>query len=145
MSLLDAAVPPKVRLAIAGVVAMVVIVLAGGWYVSHLHNADLAHQLAAEKSRAADLGAKVVLADQAVTEAKAINDRMAKALQSMSDANAAAAVKNAQLETDARAALAKVAAAAAAARADDVKRRARPDLPPPEEMTTALREAVESM
>jgi dihydroxyacetone kinase len=135
----------KIRLAMAAGVALVVLVLAGGWYVSSLRNTDLQHQLAAAKDRADSLGAKVIQADQAVTEAKAINARMTQAMTAMSAANAAANAQNAQLERDAAAAMKKVATAAAAARAEDVKRRARPDLPPPEEMTAVLREVLGAM
>jgi hypothetical protein len=145
MSLLTAAIPPQVKLALAGGIVLVVLVLAGGWHASSLRNTDLKNQVAAEKNRNADLGAKVVLADQAVTEAKAINARMTQAMTAMSAANAAANAQNARLERDAAAALTKVATAAAAARAEDVKRRARPDLPPPEEMTAVLREVLGAM
>lgn len=138
-------IPPQIRLAIAGGVILGMLALAGGWYVSSLRNTDLANQLAAADERADSLGAKVIQADQAVTEAKAINARMTQAMTAMSAANAAANAKNAQLEYDAAAALARVATAAAAARAEDVKRRARADLPPPEEMTAVLREVLGAM
>jgi hypothetical protein len=145
MSLLDAAIPPQVRLAIAGAVVVVMLVLAGGWYVCHLHNVTLAHDLTSEKARNDDLAAKVLQADQAVNEAKAINARMTQAMTALSAANAAAKAENDKIESAAGTALAKVAAQDAVARADDVKRRARTDLPSPEEMTDVLRGILEAM
>lgn len=145
MSLLATAIPPQVRLALAGLVVAIVLGLGLALYVSHLHNTDLAHQLAAENLRADELGAKVVQADQAVAEAKAVNARMAQALQAMSAANAAASAENAKLEAAANHAASAVARAAAAARDDDLKRRARPDLPTPNEMTDVMRGVLESM
>ena len=80
-----------------------------------------------------------------MVEAKAINTRMQAALQAMSQANAQAVAKAARLEADAQAARHAIAARAAAADAEDTKRRARADLPTPDEMNAVLRAATEGM
>lgn len=97
------------------------------------------------EAKVAELGAKVIAANNTVVEAKAINTRMQAALQAMSQANAQAVAKAARLEADAQAARHAIAARAAAADAEDTKRRARVDAPSPDEFNAVLRGVAGAM
>ena len=106
-------------------------------------------QHGATKERADELGQRVVelqsevdSGNEALDQAAAINARMAAERQSYVDALRAARNRLAAQEKAAREAEARVRHVASERRAADTARRARPDLPTPEEMGDALRDAA---
>lgn len=126
---------------LAGVAGAFLLLLAA-LGIEHFRLADAQHRLAAAEQRADDLAAKVLQADQAVTEAKAINGRQSAALDAQNRAVAALKAAGDAQDAKARAALANVAQSAQEARQRDAKVWAPPSGPTAAEVTAEVREAV---
>ncbi len=135
MNLLDVAIPPQVRLGIAGAVLLLIAGLSIALYVSHLHNTDLTHRLAA-------MTAEVDQARESLKEAKANNDAMVASTEHQAEAMAALEHVAKAADSAAAASMRRAADLASEARQRDLLRKARPDMPPPTEMTAATAEAV---
>ena len=100
---------------------------------------------ATTRAKADELGRRVVSLQQAVDGAVAVNQRLTAERNSYIQAQAALKARLADQEARARAQEETIRRAAAEATARDRERRARPDVPPPEEMTDALRDAARAL
>ena len=89
-----------------------------------------------------ELGRRVVSLQQAVDGAVAVNQRLTAERTAYIQAQAQLKAMLADQEARARAQEETIRRTAAEATARDRERRARPDVPPPEEMTDALRDAA---
>ncbi len=126
-----------------------------GWYIPAalgLALAIAAGGYALERSRHAvtrakadELGRRVAMLDEALERASAINQRLAADRTTYIQAQAALKARLADQESRARAQEAAIRRAASEATTRDRERRARPDVPPAEEMTDALADAARGL
>jgi len=97
------------------------------------------------EAKTIELGERLRSADLALRDAVAINGRMTAALQAQNTAATAARVRVETLELAASKAAAIAIKRDTADRAADRNRRARADLPPPDEMAAVLAEIMATM
>lgn len=100
---------------------------------------------ATTRAKADELGRRVVSLQQAFDGSVAVNQRLTQERTSYIQAQAALRSMLADQEARARAQEETIRRTAAEATARDRERRARPDVPPPEEMTDALRDAARAL
>ena len=104
-------------------------------YISHLRNTSLAHQLDAANTR-------IDQARASLNQAKLDNDALLASATRQGEAMAALEQQAKAADSAAVTSMRRAEALASEARQRDLTRRAKPDMPAPEEMTAATKEAI---
>lgn len=123
---------------LAAALAVAALLAAGAFLLERSNHATT-------RAKADELGRRVVSLQQAVDGAVAINQRLTAERTAYVQTQAALKAMLADQEARARAQEETIRRTAAEATARDRERRARPDVPPPEEMTDALRDAARAL